>query len=82
MLQTPPFKYAVRSFQFHLIKISQNKGNAGMMRYVCTLFMLFSSFFFSVALFVVGVICKLVDMITVILISYVFRPIHKMFKYV
>ena len=39
-------------------------------------------FFFSIALFVVGVICKLVDMITVILISYVFRPIHKTFKYV
>ena len=29
MLQTPPFRYAVRSFQFHLIKINQNKGNAG-----------------------------------------------------
>ena len=38
-------------------------------------------FFFSIALFVV-VICKLVDTITVILISYVFRPMHKMFKYV
>ena len=107
MLQTPPFRYAVRSFQFHLIKINQNKGNAGnlwshmtqrvcfplmwglvhgpkyyksdMMRYVCSLFMFF--FFFSIALFVV-VICKLVDTITVILISYVFRPMHKMFKYV
>ena len=51
----------------------------------CIMFVLclcyFFSFFFSIALFVVGVICKH-DMITVILISYVFRPIQKMFKYV
>ena len=29
VLQTPHFRYAVRSFQFHLIKINQNRGNAG-----------------------------------------------------
>ena len=43
-------------------------------------YVIFSSFF-SIALIVVGVICKH-DMVTVILISYVFRPIHKMFKYI
>ena len=42
-----------------------------MMRYVCSLFM-FYFLFFSIALFVVGVICTLVDIITVILISYIF----------
>ena len=29
VLQTPPFRYAGRSIQFHLIKINRNKGNAG-----------------------------------------------------
>ena len=107
MLQTPPFGYAVRSFQFHLIKINQNKGNVEnlwwhMTQRVCftltwglvhgpkyqighdasCLFYVYVFFFFSIALFVVGVICKLMDIITVILISYVFRPIHKFFKYV
>ena len=52
---------------------------ADMMCYVCSLFMFF--FFFSIALFVVGVICKLVDIKTVVMISYVFRPIHTIFKY-
>ena len=37
VLQTPPFSYAVRSFQFHLTKINQNKGNAGNLS-VCLFF--------------------------------------------
>ena len=49
---------------------------------LCLFFVYVFFFFFSIALFVVGVICKLVDIKSVIMISYVFRPIHTIFKYV